>query len=56
MIAGLWPTPIADIAAAIVGALVVGLLHAYWRLSERVARLEGQLRTRRDDDEVDWML
>jgi hypothetical protein len=43
MIYGLWPTPIADVAAAVVGALVVGLLRAHYKLSDRVARLEGRL-------------
>ena len=52
MIAGLWPTPIADIAAAVVGALVLGLLRAYWRLSERVARLEGRLNGHAGADDV----
>jgi hypothetical protein len=43
VIGGLWPTPIADVAAAVVGALVVGLLRAHYKLSDRVARLEGRL-------------
>jgi hypothetical protein len=41
MIAGLWPTPIADVAAAVIGVIVVWLLKVVWSLQERVSRLEG---------------
>ena len=41
MIGALWPTPIADVAAALVGVLVCYLLRVVWKLQERVSRLEG---------------
>ena len=41
MIAGLWPTPIADVAAGVIGVLVCYLLRVVWSLQERLSRLEG---------------
>jgi len=41
MLAGLWPSPIVEVASAIVAVVVVGLLRLVFRLAERVARLEG---------------
>jgi hypothetical protein len=46
VIAGLWPTPIADVAVAIVGVLVAWLVRVVATLSDRVSRLEGRLENR----------
>lgn len=43
MILGLWPHPVVDVAVAIVGATLVGLLHVAYSLVDRVSRLEAKV-------------
>jgi hypothetical protein len=47
LLAGIWPTPIVEIASSIVVILVLYVIREVWRLSERVSRLEGRLNGRR---------
>jgi len=49
VLAGIWPTPLADVAAAVVGVVVVWLLRETLKLAERVSRLEGRLDERGGD-------
>ena len=46
MIASTW-SALVDVAAGVVGLLVLGLLRAVWGLAERVTRLEEREESRR---------
>jgi uncharacterized integral membrane protein len=49
-LSAVWPHPIVDLAAAIVGVVLVALLRVVYSLQERVTRLEATL-VERDREE-----
>jgi hypothetical protein len=42
-VSSVWPHPVVDIAAALVGVTIVGLLRVVYSLQERVTRIEATL-------------